>query len=76
MPYSKLNGNEHWITDLNSNTLNDNIFTNEMNCNYFTIDEFKDLTNDSSKSFSILYLNIHPIQLYIDEFRTFLDSLN
>ena len=33
-----------------------------------------DLTNDTGESFSIFHLNIHSIQLHIDEFRTFLDS--
>ena len=37
----------NWINDLNSKTLDDNIFPNETNCNYFTIDEFKDL-NDAN----------------------------
>ena len=71
--YDRIN---NWINDLNSKTLDDTIFTNETNCNYFTVDEFKDLTPDSSKSFSILHLNIHSLQLHIDEFRTFLDSAN
>ena len=56
--------------------MDDTIITNETNCNYFTVDEFKDLTSDSSKSFSILHLNIHSLQRHIDEFRTFLDSAN
>ena len=34
------------------------------------------LTKDTGESFSIFHLNIHSIQLHIDEFRTFLDSLN
>ena len=71
--YDKIN---NWINDLNSKTMDDNIFSNETDCNYFTINEFKDLSNDSSESFSILHLNIHSIQLHIDEFRTFLDSKN
>ena len=40
------------------------------------MDEFNDLTNDSGESFSILHLNIHSIQLHIDEYRIFLDSSN
>ena len=66
----------NWINDLNSKTIDDDIFSNETNCNYFTIDELKDLSNDIDESFSIFHLNIHSIQLHIDEFRTFLDSLN
>ena len=56
--------------------MDDNICTNVTNCNYFAIDEFNDLTNDSGESFSILHLNIHSIQLHITEFRIFLDSSN
>ena len=72
--YDRIN---NWINKLNLKTLDDdNIVTNESNCNYFTVDEFKDLTNDCGESFSILHLNIHSVQLHIDEFRTFLDTLN
>ena len=71
--YDRIN---NWINDLNSKNLDDNICTNETNCNYFTIDEFNNLTNDSGESFSILHLDIHSIQLHIDEFRIFLDSSN
>ena len=71
--YGRIN---NWINDLNSKTLDDNIFSNEANCNYFTIDEFKDLTKCIDESFSIFHLNIHSIQLHIGKFRTFLDALN
>ena len=37
--YDRIN---NWINDLNSKTLDDNIFSNETNCNYF--DEFNDLS--------------------------------
>ena len=72
--YDRIN---NWINEFNSKTLDDNyIGTNDMNCKYFSIDEFRDLSKDSNQSFSILHLNIHSIQLHIDEFRTFLDTLN
>ena len=41
--YDRIN---NWIND-------GNIFSNETNCNYFTIDEFKDLSNNIDESFSI-----------------------
>ena len=66
-----------WINNLNSELLDDDdTMSNETQCNYFSIDEFKDLSNVSDETFSILHLNIHSIQLHIDEFRTFLSSLN
>ena len=71
--YDRIN---NWINDLNSRALDDDTITTDTNCNYFTIDEFNDLSNDPSESFAILHLNIHSIQLHIDEFRTFLSSLN
>ena len=67
----------NWVNELNSTNLEDNnIEANEMNCNYFTIDEFNGIKNNSNESFSILHLNIHSIQLHIDEFRIFLNTLN
>ena len=67
----------NWINELNATNLEDNnIEANEMNCNYFTIDEFNGLKNNPNESFSILHLNIHSVQLHIDELRTFLDTLN
>ena len=72
--YDRLN---NWINNLNSELLDDDdTMSNETQCNYFSIDEFKDLSNVSDETFSILHLNIHSIQLHIDEFRTFLSSLN
>ena len=60
--YDRLN---NWINDLNSESLDDDdMISNETKCNYFSIDEFKDLSKDSNESFSILHLNIHSIQKY------------
>ena len=58
--YDRIN---NWINELNSKTLNDNVESNSMNCKYFTIEEFRDLSSDSNESFFILHLNIHSIEL-------------
>ena len=44
--YDRIN---NWINDLNSRTLD--IFPNETNYNYFTIDEFKDTNTISYKGY-------------------------
>ena len=43
-----------------------------INCNYFDYEEFDKAKFSSSKSFSILHLNIHSIQKHIDSLRTLL----
>ena len=65
----------NWINELNYKTIDDNNEANSINRNYYTIEEFRDLSCDVSDSFSILHLNIHSIQLHIDEFRILLNSL-
>ena len=39
-------------------------------CNYYNPDEFNKCKFSSSKNFSLLHLNIHSIQLHIDELKT------
>ena len=41
----------NWINELNSTNEDNNNEANEMNCNYFTIEEFNDLNNDTKESF-------------------------
>jgi len=43
-----------------------------INCNYFDYEEFSNANFDSSKSFSVLHLNIHSIQKHIESLRTLL----
>ena len=64
--YDRIN---NWINELNYKTIDDKVEANSINCNYYTIEEFRDLSFDVSDSFSILHLNILSIQLHIDEFR-------
>ena len=47
-----------------------------INCNYYNIDEFTKANFNSSKSFSVLHLNIHSIQKHIEELRIILNLLN
>ena len=46
-----------------------------INCNYYNFDEFSKAKFDSSKSFSILHLNIHSIQRHIESFRLFIQTI-
>ena len=45
-----------------------------LNCNYYDHEEFLKAKFNSSKSFSILHLNIHSIQKHIESLRTLLLS--
>ena len=45
-------------------------------CSYFSINEFCSANFDPNKNFSILHLNVHSIQLHIEEVRTMLLLLN
>ena len=58
-------------------TEEDNDDTNEasIDCKYYSSNEFVSAKFDSSKSFSILHLNIHSIEKHIDEFRVVLAML-
>ena len=46
-----------------------------VNCNYYTIEEFKSQKFNSDKHFSILHLNISSVEYHIEEFRIFLEFL-
>ena len=47
-----------------------------INCNYYDLEDFSKAKFNSSKSFSIFHLNIHSIQLHIDELKTILNLLD
>ena len=60
--------------DLNEEDNEDNNdFTTD--CKYYSSDEFISAKFNSSKTFSILHLNIHSIEKHIDEFRIILGML-
>ena len=75
---------EQQIFDKINNAINSNAFDlNEnaeddctINCNYYSIEEFLSAKFNSSKSFSILHLNIHSIDRHIEEFRIILEMLD
>ena len=54
----------------------DNEFDQPLTCSYFSCEEFVDAKIESSKNFSILHLNIHSIQLHVEELRVLLHALN
>ena len=54
----------------------DSDIVSPINCNFYNYEEFADAKFDSSKSFSILHLNIHSIQKHIDSLRTLLLTLH
>ena len=69
-----------------SNAINNNAFDvvqedNDENndlkiyCNYYSLDEFTSAKFNSSKTFSIVHLNIHSIEKHIYEFRVILAML-
>ena len=66
----------NWVNELNLTDDDENFDNNNINCNYVNIDEFKDLKRSSNESFSMLHLNIHSLQLHIDELQAFLNVLN
>ena len=63
------------IFNENNNECGDDLSVN-MNCNYFSIAEFSKLKLNPMKSFSVIHLNIHSIELHIDELRLTLELLN
>ena len=66
---------------INSNTFDiieeDNEDSNgiTIDCNYYNLDEFVSAKFKSSKTFSILHLNIHSVEKHIGEFRIILEML-
>ena len=54
---------------------NDDLSTN-INCSYYSTDEFANLKLNPIKNFSIIHLNIHSIELHIEELRLTLELLN
>ena len=58
---------------IENNTINLNSEEEEyINCKYYNVEEFHQTKLKAENSFSILHLNIHSIQLHIEELRTIL----
>ena len=53
-----------------------NNFDQPLSCTYYSCEEFLDAKLEAHKNFSILHLNIHSIQLHIEELRILLHALN
>ena len=47
-----------------------------LDCKYYSIDEFHSSKFNSNKSFSVLHMNIHSVQLHIEELRIILKMLD
>ena len=64
---------------INQNSLNNSVSEENVevssNCKYYSIDDFSRSKFNAQKSFSILHLNIHSIQLHIEDFRIILQLL-
>ena len=70
--------NKH-IEEYNNRVINNEEecnYNQTFNCNYYGVNEFMNCKFNSSKNFSILHLNIHSIQLHIDELKTLLKMLD
>ena len=66
------------INDYNTRAMDDDNepdFDQLLPCNYYDVKEFTDCKFDKN-SFSIMHLNIHSIQLHIDDLRTLLNLLD
>ena len=53
-----------------------NEFDQPISCSYYSCDDFVKAKLEASKNFSILHLNIHSIQLHIEELRIILQALD
>ena len=51
-------------------------FDQPLSCSYYSCEDFVKAKFESQKNFSILHLNIHSIQLHIEELRVVLDAIN
>ena len=74
--FDKLN-NE--IEEYNIRVMNDEIesdYSYPLTCNYYGVDEFINCKFNPSKNFSVMHLNIHSIQLHIDELKSLLKMLD
>ena len=73
--FNKLNQeiNEYKTRVINEE--NESDYNQPVTCNYYSIKEFTECKFNTRKIFSIMHLNIHSIQLHIDELKYFLNML-
>ena len=62
--------------DNDYSNLPENDFDQPLSCSYYSCEEFVDAKLQAHKNFSILHLNIHSIQLHIEELRILLHALD
>ena len=51
-------------------------FDQPISCSYYSCDDFVKAQFESNKNFSILHMNIHSIQLHIEELRILLEAID
>ena len=74
--YDRLNSE---IEDYNSRVINGESeldFNEQLTCNYYDVDEFRNCKFSSDRNVSIMHLNIHSVQAHIEELNTLLSTLN
>ena len=62
--------------DINNDDAQDNDDLSTIDCKYYDVEGFDSLKLNPDKVFSVLHLNIHSIELHIEEFRVILELLN
>ena len=74
--FNKLNNEIEEYNTRVMNEENESDYNHPITCNYYGVDEFINCKFNSSKNFSILHLNIHSIQLHIDELKSLLKMID
>ena len=73
--FNKLNQGINEYNTRVINEENESDYNQPVTCNYNSIKEFTECKFNTRKTFSIMHLNIHSIQLHIDELKYFLNML-
>ena len=73
--FNKLNQEINEYNTRVINEENESDYNQPVTCNYYSIKEFTECKFNTRKTFSIMHLNIHSIQLHIDELKYFLNML-
>ena len=64
------------MIEIESNSDHDSIEAPTLDCRYYNIDEFRKEKFKQEKTFSVFHMNIHSIDLHIEELRTALQLLD
>ena len=68
--------NSEYDDDVDYSGRPDNDVDQPITCSYYTCDDFVKAKLEAHKNFSILHLNIHSIQLHVEEIRILLHALD